>query len=449
MTAPFPRGLGRCLVLAALLLLPALAPAAPVRLEPAPSPVDNPLKGLVPYAGVSAEWFPHSLEFDYVPLADIMHGPAEFDWQPIERRLKATADRGCHAILRVWLEYPGRDGGVPAFLLRDGLKLTEWRDGDTVNRTPDYTDERLVAALERFITAFGQRFDGDPRLGYLTAGLLGAWGEWHTSPREDLFAPKAVQERVMAAYEKAFTRTPVLLRYPAGPEHPRLAANATRPFGYHDDSFAWATLDTGRAEDAWFFLPSLAAAGAGEKWRTHPIGGEIRPELWGLVFEAKPAHAHAQDFGECVRRTHVTWLMDSGLFRERPSAERLARATAAVRTMGYDFFVAEVELASASVSLTVRNQGVAPLHAPWPCELATLAPDGRVTRRWTTNWQLRRLQPGTTTTLRTSLPGAVPGETLALRVPNPLPGGKGKPLRFANATQDAHAPGWLTLGRMP
>ena len=34
--------------------------------------------------------------------------------------------------------------------------------------------------------------------------------------------------------------------------------------------------------------------------------------------------------------------------------------------------------------------------------------------------------------------------TLAVRVPNPLP--QGKPLRFANATQDADAPGWLSLG---
>ena len=34
--------------------------------------------------------------------------------------------------------------------------------------------------------------------------------------------------------------------------------------------------------------------------------------------------------------------------------------------------------------------------------------------------------------------------TLAVRVPNPLP--TGKPLRFANTTQDADAPGWLSLG---
>ncbi len=59
------------------------------------------------------------------------------------------------------------------------------------------------------------------------------------------------------------------------------------PFGYHDDSFAWATLETGRKEDDWFFQPALRQAGpeALTKWKSQPIGGEIRPEVWGCVFD--------------------------------------------------------------------------------------------------------------------------------------------------------------------
>ena len=49
-------------VLGAVLLPASLLGAAPRRLEPAPSPLDNPMKGLVPYAGMAAERFPHSLE---------------------------------------------------------------------------------------------------------------------------------------------------------------------------------------------------------------------------------------------------------------------------------------------------------------------------------------------------------------------------------------------------
>ena len=33
-----------------------------------------------------------------------------------------------------------------------------------------------------FVAALGNRYDGDPRIGYITAGLYGFWGEEHTYP---------------------------------------------------------------------------------------------------------------------------------------------------------------------------------------------------------------------------------------------------------------------------
>lgn len=119
-------------------------------------------------------------------------------------------------------------------------------------------------------------------LAFITAGLLELWGEWYTYPRNDLWASKETQTLVMDAYENAFKVTPVLLRYPAGANHYDKAPNDKRTFGYHDDSLCWATLETDQ-EDNWFFVPALKSAGseAMNKWKTQPIGGEIRPEVWG------------------------------------------------------------------------------------------------------------------------------------------------------------------------
>ena len=74
-----------------------------------------------------------------------------------------------------------------------------------------------------------------------------------------------------------------------------------------------ATLDTGEPRDGWFFMAKMKAAGpeAMTKWRTYPIGGEIRPELWSASFTDRP-DPRGQDFLECVEQTHVTWLMDTG-----------------------------------------------------------------------------------------------------------------------------------------
>ena len=191
------------------------------------------------------------------------------------------------------------------------------------------------------------------------------------------------------------------------------------------------------------------------KWRTQPIGGEVRPELWGQIFDAQPAHPQAQDLAECVRQTHVSWLMESGLFKEKAKPARYAGAVAQVRRMGYDFHVSTAELQRKDpklhVHLTVVNQAVAPFYQDWRLELAALDADGEVAQRWPVDWKLTGLLPGDEVRVWIAtlpLPQAnVAGLILALRVIHPL--ANGKPLRFANADQDRDAPGWLSLGTLP
>ena len=432
------------------------------QLAPATTPADNPLKGLVPYAEANVARFPHSLEFDYVKLSDLIVGRDTYDWQPLESRLDLIASRGCQAVFRIWIEYPNQPSGLPLFLRDDGVKVTTWTNTEekppTKNITPDYDDERLVVAMERFLQEFGQRYDGDKRLGFLTAGLLGAWGEWHSWPRDELFASKATQKRVLEAYTRSFTKTPVLLRYPADPSNSSYAANDDLPFGYHDDSFAWGTLDTGNPDDSWFYMSLLSAAGdnALTKWRKHPIGGEIRPEIWGQVFDAKPKHKQAQDFSMCVQQTHATWLLDSGMFNKKPTPDRIKRATLEVQRMGYDFYVRSARIDRSGteqieVELEVVNNGVAPFYYDWPLQLAALSESGSVVKTYPVDWKLTAIEPSTTPrSLKAALlTMEIPKQSqkLALRVINPLP--NGKPLKFANAEQDADAPGWLTLGKLP
>ncbi len=275
-------------VLTAVVFLPAASVLAaepvPFRTAYAPAPADNPLKGFVPYAGRGRD-FPHSLEFDYLSLASLMTGPTNFNWAPMERLLDGIASRGCQGVFRIYMEYPRKPSGVPEYLVKAGVTVRAWTNTNTqplppaLDHTPDYEDPRLRAALTNFIAALGAHYDGDSRIGFITAGLLGTWGEWHCYPHSEWFASKAVQAEVMDAYEAAFRTTPVLLRYPAGDHDQVHAPNSGRSFGYHDDSFAWATLDTGRRSEDWFFLTALGKAGpaALDRWRTAPIGGEIRP----------------------------------------------------------------------------------------------------------------------------------------------------------------------------
>lgn len=427
------------------------------RLQYAPAPVDNPLKGLAPYQADVRDRFPHSLEFNYLPYSALVKGYDEFDWKPLDAMLDDIASRGHQAIFRIYLEYPGKKSGIPPFLVSDGLKVTNWRHPENTPPaqidTPNYEDKNLRKSLKTFIAALGKRYDGDPRVGFITAGLLGAWGEWHNYPRDDLFASNMVQVEVMDAYAAAFHVTPVLLRYPAGAKDREHANNSDRPFGYHDDSFAWATLTTGKRSDEWFYMTALRAAGraAEAKWKTQPIGGEIRPEAWGKVFDADPGVKQVQNFRQCVEATHVTWLMDSGMFDQQQSTERVKRAEEEVRRMGYEFHaptvtIGDVTGGKVAVKLEIENRGVAPFYYTWPAEWGLLA-DGKVVRTWPASGKLTGLLPGDmprvwADTLDVGSVKAGP-YTLAVRTPNPLQGGK--PLRFANAGQGG-GDGWCWLG---
>ncbi len=439
---------------------PTASVAEPRPLAPAETPVDNPLKGLVPYARPDQGRFPHSMEFSYLALSELMTGPETFNWQPLEELLDDVASRGNQTIFRVFLEYPAKKEGIPGFLVKQGLKVHVYKNTNTAplppaeSRTPDYSDLNLRAALKSFITALGERYDGDPRIAYITAGLLGTWGEWHTYPREDLWASVEVQAEVLSAYEAAFHETPVLLRYPAGEDNEQYTSNAARPFGYHDDSFAWATLETGRKQDDWFYMVTLKESGeaAVNKWKTQPIGGEIRPEIWGQIFDAKPKHKQAQDFAKCVEQTHATWLMDTGMFREQAQPERYNRAIAAVRKMGYDFHVQSADITRTGEELSIEarviNQGVAPFYRDWAVELGFLDEQGNVVATDEVNWSITTLLPGDAPRVwQTTRTAPKEARFVVIRVVNPLK--NGKLFHFANANQNRHAKGWLTLGPVP
>jgi len=428
-------------------------------LQYAPAPPDNALKGFVPYLGERST-FPHSMEWDYTRLSDVMTGPDAFSWETFEAKLHAAASRGHQFYARFYLEWPGRKTAVPQYLIDDGLTLRRWTNTNTqpfppaVDFTPDYEDARLRAALTNFIHAFGARYDGDPRLGFVGLGLLGTWGEWHNHPNNQWFASKTVQREVLDAYQAAFRRTRLVARYPAGPEDPTYADNSLRAIGYHDDSFAWATVHTGKNQNSWFFESRLRRADALAKWRSQPIGGEVRPEVWDCLFDDPSCAPEGQEFLRCVQTVHASWLSNEGVFRRTLSPASRQRAIRAAQQLGYELHITDAVSRTTRagdelfVTLTVTNTGVAPFYYGWAVELGACDTQRNLVATWSTPWTLSDIQPGMPLTpwaTRVNIE-RLPEDSYQLlaRAPNPLP--HASPVRFANTTQDQHLTGWLSLG---
>lgn len=414
----------------------------------ASAPAGNPLKGFMPYAG-SYQTFPYSMEWFYLPLRDVMTGPHKFDWTALERKLNDIAGRGHQAVFRFYLDYPGQSTGIPQYLLDQGLATHAYNDfgNNGISVAPDYSDPRLVSALHAFITAFGRRYDGDPRIGFITLGLIGFWGEWHTWPYDGWTNPEnwmpstEILAGILNAYEQAFDTTRLVVRYPS-------AENKNLDIGYHDDSFAFETLPVSMGGQSWHFAQRLLDEGVTEKWRQAPIGGELRPEVQSCIWEEPVSCGQYEDFDESVAQTHASWLINHAAYAGAGfTGDTYSRALAAAKSLGYELTVTEAAVGRDRVGVRIENRGTAPFYYGWKAELAATDNHGRIVQRWKTSWTVTGVQPGQAPTELTApidTDDLKPGSyDIVLRIANPLP--NGIPLRFANTGQDIQS-GWLHLG---
>lgn len=329
-------------------------PSFEVAFVPEPARTDgNPFSGFF----TSYQWgdpvvdMPESMEYVVVPMADLMVGPDEFSFETgLEPYLVAAEARGNQVVLRPYIDYPALPSGLPAYL--DGLVALSPYSDHGGGWSPDYADPDLLEAIDAFIEALGTRYDGDPRLAVVQLGLLGFWGEWHTWPHSEWFPDVGIQNDVLHAYDSAFSTTLLQVRVPNG-DSPSLR------IGFHDDSFAYSTV----GEIDWFFVPLLEAAGAADRWMEVPIGGELRPELQEVVFDASfEASEFQQHFLDCVEATHASFLLNYHAFSGIYDPDEQARAQEAARAMGYAYHLATARLEDERLTLSIENLGVAPFY---------------------------------------------------------------------------------------
>lgn len=466
---------------------PAAPPNLPVhQLAYAPGPLDNPLKGFAPFLdGMDdpTSGYPHSLDWAYLALSEVVTDPndcRELDWSLLESYLDRAAAAGHQVAMRFYVTYPDGSGthpenGLPACLTD---KVARRPDTFWGVEHPDYDDPDLLAVLRNFTSKLGKRYDGDPRIGFLTMGLVGLWGEWHTWPYDtdtsdgypNYMPTVANQKRVIGWLDDAFDTTMLEARYAELADSAVMQAD----MGFHDDS--WCFIEGGKGVTLpeslggwdWSQMAGFLRANAENRWVTNSMGGEVRPEIQRHAFDNYPTGngVDVDDVRACIELEHSTWKINhAGILNYDPADPKVA---AAVRAMGYELHVSAARFnptvsRDLEIGVTIENRGVAPFYYRWPVELGLRDANGRVTKTWRTGWDVRRVQPLRIRAYpdwQTSQPYLDFGwpqhyqasvnvkhvrsgsYDLVMRVVNPLL--TGKKLRFANATQGAD--GWLDLG---
>lgn len=418
-------------------------------------PADNPLKGLAGYIKDTAPYvygdnpsnFPLSMEWAYIPYSSLHTGYDSYTWTGLDDRLAASSGRGHQLVFRVYIDTPDMPYAMPSWLDSSVSKTsyTDYENGTTyTSYIPDYDDEDLLSAIERFTTALATRYDGDARIGGIMIGMVGFWGEWHNwQPicECDTHMPTATNiDRILTAWDAAFSSTKLMVRYPMG------TAPSNRHIGYHDDSFAYETI----SGESWMFTGRLTDAGESNKWQTEMIGGEVRPEIQSCVFDATTCAPSGQDWNASVDATHASWMVDNWVFNNTLSSTAFANATAGAKRLGYEFYVSSVQITDGSnlaVNIKMQNKGKAPFYYPWTVQLG-IWNGSSVSATYNTSWNITTV-PATATDVEFNYSNASHGlangtYTVLMRVVNPMSGGKN--LVFANQNWAQTTSGWLTLG---
>jgi hypothetical protein len=328
--------------------------------------IGNPLKGLM--GGVRwappplLDSIPSSLEWFNVGLDEIMIDNDTFDWSILEDLLQGSASRHMHSVFSVYIHWPGQE----PLRLPPHLRDIELFDTTSNGKSPNYGDPRILTALEQYIRALGEKYDGDTRIAAIHVGLLGFWGEGHTYP--DTFLVPNVASRLVAQwYTQAFAKTQIQARYP-GPN----AADK----GLYDGSLFYNSLD-GEANGGgdpvgWFMWPQIKAAGQEMAWKKNIMGGETRPELQDSIFtDQYPSGTELhQPFALTVETLHISYILHHHAFVDGGyQGTVLETARRAHASIGYAFSISNLAALRKSLSpdtvdihVTVTQIGIAPFY---------------------------------------------------------------------------------------
>ncbi|MFC2076640.1 DUF4832 domain-containing protein [candidate division KSB1 bacterium] len=349
-------------------------------------PLNNPLKGWAPYWDHTTQQ-PHSMVFTYISWRELEPEKGDFRFEAWENRTWSKAvNAGKRIIFRVYCDYPTLPIGVPQWLLDEGVSLSDYSDHGG-GKSPDYEHTAFKDNIVRLIETMGQRYNSDERVAFIQVGILGHWGEWHTYPRNELFASAEVQTLVIDALHTAFPDKHLQARYPGG-------VTGTQDWlGYHDDMFPE---DTDSGPD-WHFMPVMRTAGQDQNWKVAPIGGEMVPNAaskWML-----------DEFNvtwQAAETAHFTWvgpycpaMATSGNDNFLKNSRKL------VRRMGYQFEIDLVEHvftfhsgSSQNLGIFGSNTGLAPFYYPWVLEASLTDKNGNVTFKQATSVDIRTWLPG-------------------------------------------------------
>ncbi|MGE3284561.1 MAG: DUF4832 domain-containing protein [Pseudonocardia sp.] len=404
-----------------------------VRFAPQAVPVDapelaNPLRGQYQWLenGPAPKGWPTPDVYyrDQIEWAgDLERVRGRYDLAEIESGLAAAAEGKGLFSFRVMAYCPGCGGNLaPAYVPRQP-------DGQ-----PDWNSEEFLSGYAALMKAIGERYDADPRLGYVDVGGYGSFGEYHlygddSGPVGTPITPENSRRLVQSVLD-AFPSKFVLMMTPdAGFLQDALALSPR--VGIRVDCVGNEGLKGSRIDE----VPEAL-----QRWRTAPWVGEWCGDT--------DVDDQFQLGLEQVRDYHIAALSSAnfpGDYEDLPAGQQQTFQLAN-KTTGYRFVLDALTVPQAlepGSSMTVTadwsNVGVTPAYLPWDVMIELRDAAGRTAWSGRSSVDLATMLPTAAPASVTDtfeLPDLAPGPySVAVRVVSP--GGYLAPLQLAVAGRAA------------
>ncbi len=394
----------------------------------------------------------------YVPWRMAESSDQVFDWADLEQTYITpitNEDINATVVLRLVADYPdGPGSGIddhytggdanrdyPLFLEQPPLNIgrNDYSscNGDGPGVAPDWNDPEFLNQATELVAAFGQHFDGDPRITAIQVGLLGLWGEWHQSGCPSLAPENTVKNNLKNAYAAAFTQTPLQTRYARDPDvvgvgfgfhedyFPSFTANCIYGFPQCDDSGDW-NLEYGLAN----VVPA-----ARDNWQVNPISGE------SPLTSQKNAWVNDEtDITTVINDYHFSFLGPAGKHEEIGNDAVMDRLS---NQLGYRLQLDSVTIdspitnGSTTVTVMLNNEGSAPTYHDYQLALDWVNGANQTVATWTFDDALSDWQPGTPASMVKAFGVGLADGTYSLRAYGRPTNPAGRMLIFANANRDA------------
>lgn len=258
--------------------------------------------------------------------------------------------------------------GLPDWLI---AKVQGWHytgeDGSACF-SPDAADATYLFYANKIISAFGARYNGSPDIDHVDIGLVGDYGEWHTTNAAGVGAVMpslAARKQYIDWYCAAFPDTPLLMQLGSLllDDEATLAYALGRGTGWRADCWGDYRSPWNHMED--HYPQELAAVTASaDSWRSRPVALEICGELadWHANWPGR-----LDDAFQFAIDHHVSILNAKS---SPVPADWVARFTEFTSRIGYRFALSETPSipqaaahgTTARVGMAWTNLGNAPIY---------------------------------------------------------------------------------------